>query len=336
MKAVKLLLIGLMASTLFLAGCDEEEFEHASVTFGPTVVYEVTEGASRGVDIQILFSRPLLENGTVTIEATSETAILNTHFEADAPSFGQSQFTLSIPAGSVADTFTVKALNDNAFTEGHVITLSIKETTGGVKSSPDKSITVKVKDSDTPTVRASFDFNSCDNGLPQGFSVVNTPDSKQDKFWDCVPFGMPDESGSDTRGVQVNGYRGDDGMTDSWLLLNTSELSNVNLENYSIVYVGFWTESYYGGSGTIELKYSTDYAGGGDNPLNATWINIPIADQLPPKGSGVENGGFWQRVFVNASVLAGKSNVHLAVHYSGASSSNASSWTVDEMEISGD
>lgn len=336
MKSIKkyFLTFGLLG--VLLSGCDEDEFEQSSVAFEPIASYSLTEGSSQQATVKMRFSRPLDAGAIVTIGFESATAASGVNFEIDAPSFVANEFQINIPSGSVEASFNVKALDDDAFTNGHKIRLYIKNVEGGVRSIAQGEAQINIIDNDTPRIRAKYDFESCVErfAIPEGFTEFRVPGFKSDRGWGCQSFGY-----EDTQGVQASGFGGESGTVNTWLLLNLNNVASIDMSSYSTAYIRFWVESFFGGAGIIELKFSTDYPGGvDDNPEDYTWTTLPIADQLPEPGSGQANApdGFWKQIVVDASAMAGKSNIHLAFQYSGASSSSSASWTIDELEIAGE
>lgn len=325
--------IALVASGALFFGCENSELEQSTVAFMPPTALSLSEGSSESATFELVFSRPLDAEGSVTIQVESPTAQQGVHYEPSVTSFLAGEFRVPVQAGSSTATFSIKSLDDDSFTNGHTLTLKVKDVAGGVRSAAGEPAILQITDNDPPTTRATFDFEDCPDRFetPPGFTEERVPGSKTDRGWGCQPFGFVGQ------GVQASGFGGESGIVNAWLLLDLESVETIDLSSYNAFYVGFWVESYFGGSGTIELKYSTEYPGSG-NPEDYTWNILPIASQLPPPGSGQENApdGFWKQIFVDASVLAGQSNVHLALQYNGSSNTSSASWTVDSFTLYGD
>ena len=319
-------------STLFF-GCDDTEFEQSTVAFSSDKVLTLPEGSEEMAEFELLFSRPLDMDGSFTVEITSETAQQGIHYETDITSFVAGRVRVTAPAGSNSASFSIRSLEDEQFTNGHTLRMEVVEASGGVRSSAGNPATLLIEDNDPPTTRALFDFEDCGERYetPPAFTEVRVPGSKTDRGWGCQPFGF------EGQGVQASGFSGESGVVNAWLLLDLDSMPSVDPASYEALFISFMVESYFDGAGTIEMKYSTEYPGTG-NPEDYPWTVLPIAEQLPPPGSGQENApdGFWKEVFVDASQMAGKKNVHIAIQYDGASNTSSASWTIDDLTFYGD
>ena len=119
--------------------------------------------------------------------------------------------------------------------------------------------------------------------------------------------------------AQMNGYSGSAQLNEDWLISPP-----MNLDAYTGEVLSFYTAMNYTGP-VLEVKYSTDYDGGGD-PGTATWTTITAT--LSP--------GSWAWTFSGNIDLSGISGtaVYLAFIYT-SNTTNASTWEVDNVLVTG-
>lgn len=149
-------------------------------------------------------------------------------------------------------------------------------------------------------------FNDC-SFEQRGWEIISLSSNKD---WSCQGFGVENSSAP-----EMNGYGGDTGSKD-YLLSPV-----VDLTTASQPVVGFWTRSYYAGSGQkIKLLVSTDYT---TTVEQANWTELSVT--LPEAGSQV-----WTESLVDLSQFSGE-QARIAFYYEAAD--NYPSWTVDDVKI---
>ncbi|MFD2543088.1 GEVED domain-containing protein [Lacinutrix gracilariae] len=123
--------------------------------------------------------------------------------------------------------------------------------------------------------------------------------------------------------AQINGYGSGSGQRD-WLIYN-SAINFDNLSNASLVID--YQEQYSGNN--VEVFYSTNFNGtfSAANTGSATWTSLGELDELSSSGSwGIDTKT------IDLSGISG-SSVYIGLLYTSASTSNAESWRIDNVEL---
>ena len=169
----------------------------------------------------------------------------------------------------------------------------------------------------TGTVFYTANFQNCSASLSDGFIQYSQEGSI---VWACTVFGRDpnNPTASLANGVQVNGFAGGTNVPNTDWLISPS----FNLTNTTFPLLSFWSRTQFNGE-PLELKVSTDYAGG--DPSLATWIDIN--GKFPGETSNIwtlsEN--------INLTAFKG-ANVHFAFVYH-SSSDDGARWTLDDITI---
>ncbi|WP_161804636.1 GEVED domain-containing protein [Lacinutrix himadriensis] len=123
--------------------------------------------------------------------------------------------------------------------------------------------------------------------------------------------------------AQINGYGSGSGQRD-WLIYN-SAINFDNLSNASLVID--YQEQYSGNN--VEVFYSTNFNGtfSAANTGSATWTSLGELEELSSSGSwGIDTKT------IDLSGISG-SSVYIGLLYTSASTSNAESWRIDNVEL---
>ena len=218
----------------------------------------------------------------------------------DLPENFTSRIMLSQTDGQISTTTIYirfkPTQNTNAEISGY-----ITHTSGKTSS----KLTVKGTEGDPlkqPEVLYSQDFetNCADDWVK--YSVSSNED------WTCDSFGL-----NYSQGIKMNNYQADADSED-WFISPSFDVSG-----YTNPTLQYWLESTYDGS-TLELLYSTDYAGSGDPGL-ANWTQLNDITLT-------EN---WTQLSTELSVI-GQSSFYLAYKYTSILP-NASRINMDDIEI---
>lgn len=329
----------LVTSVFVLDSCDNNVDEQIVVTFGPDFYKSANESSSQAVPVNLNFSLPLYEDAQIKVGIKNNGAVYGTDYITNPPELVAGEIIVLAEVGATTASFSITPINNDEFTEGVTLNLSIEGLNGSLKSMTGQDLTFDIIDDDMPAFLAEFDFENCegDYTIPTPFTEENVPGYKEDRGWGCRPYGLTGN------GVQASAFGGDPGADNAWLLLKMSDVDlnaggKLDISGLSALYLSIWVESFYDGSGTIDLKYSTDYPGSG-NPEDYTWTIVDgFSNQLPPPGSGVANApdGLFVPIFVSLGDIAGEQDAYIAFHYYGGSSSNSSSWTIDDLELYGE
>ncbi|MEM6522499.1 MAG: DUF5689 domain-containing protein [Bacteroidota bacterium] len=166
------------------------------------------------------------------------------------------------------------------------------------------------------------DFENCagagEFNIPENWVEYNAPGTNTDRGWACRPFAR-----SGSWAVQASANSGDAAADDAWLISATA----FDLTSVSNAYLQFYVESFFDGDGGITLLYSSDYDGSGD-PTTGSWTEVTdINSQLPAAGSG----GFVE-ILTNLTGATGN-EIYLAFQFE-STTSNSSSWTIDDLVFS--
>jgi hypothetical protein len=165
-------------------------------------------------------------------------------------------------------------------------------------------------------------------------SIINTNDFETNTFGTWTTYNLASGKNwsvntgtgaySTTHYTNINGYQGSsipDTLENDWLIS-----PGMNLNSYSSEKIIFFTWWNFGSDpNELMLKYSTDYVNG-DPSINCTWTEITFTKPTQAQ-TWLPSG------FIDLSTIEG-TNVHIAFHY--LSTSGPRSWSVDEIEITGD
>lgn len=166
----------------------------------------------------------------------------------------------------------------------------------------------------------SDDFESCSTegqfNIPSNWTEAVVSGNKTDRGWGCR------EEGVTGWAVRASGFGGTTGTENAWLIT----ANPIDMSSASNVFINAMIISQHEGLGNLSLKWSEDYSGTGD-PTTATWNTIDIASQLPDMASGE-----YVQVSINVSSLVGKT-AYIAFQYEGATADDASSWTIDDFQV---
>lgn len=255
---------------------------------------------------------------------TSATWNTLTDIPAQLPAKGSNSYVtvtsdLSAAAGKnvfVAFQFT-GAQHDNS-ASFDIDNISVDATGGGGSGSTDAG---DCDLSGSGTVIVTHDFETCsDFEIPVGFIEEFVTGSKTDRGWGCRPFGR--DGGT---GVQASAFGGEDGDDNAWLIMDP-----IDADAFGEISINFWMESFFSGPGEIKVLYSSDYSGSGDPQVGATWTELAdVTAELPAGGSQV-----FTEVTTAPCDMSG-SSVYIAFQYVGGSSSASSSWTLDDLTVTG-
>ncbi len=119
--------------------------------------------------------------------------------------------------------------------------------------------------------------------------------------------------------AKMSGYAGSNNENEDWLISPAIDLSNETSAMLS-----FQTASSTHSGNNIEVKISTNYAGG--NPYDATWTNISAVLDTSSQSYNWTNSGS-----IDISSFVG-GNVFVAFKYTSTNSA-AKTWEVDNVKI---
>lgn len=320
---------------LFAFGCEEEEFEPATVIFYPTLNLSYLEGELTVNDYDTVYletSRLMEENSQVRIQVTGN-AQYGVNYRTYPPELTEGEVIVEIPAGASQGFFVFYPMNDNVIIGAdYEVSYSITGGSGSIKSASESSFNVVIKDDDRdpadcfPTaateVIVAHDFENCpgDFEIPDGFIEEFVEGAKSDRGWGCRPFGRTGQA------VQASAFGGASGIDDSWLIMDP-----FNAELYSAVELSFFMESFFDGDGEVHVWYSNNYVGSGDPRAEGNvWFEMAnVTEQLPAAGSR----GFVE--ITTAPCLIEGESVYIAFQFVGGTNNNSSSWTIDDLVLSG-
>ncbi|NMM50588.1 hypothetical protein [Marinigracilibium pacificum] len=340
---IQSIFIGLISLMIF--SCEDESLkEQVSVTFGPVynaTLNESTPETTNSKVVTLNFSRVIAADAAVNINVETD-AQYGINYITYPPMVEDNKLTLFAERGQNTASFTVVSLYDGQYTGGNDFSFKLDQFNGEFKSAAGEDFKMSIYDADTPERLALYDFNEYGNyEVPTTpFSVEFTPGYKTDRGWQTRDsFGF-----EDTPGVQASAFGGEAGTDNAWMILNLNEVINestsqpIDPSSLSSLVLSMMVESYFNGTGELQLKYSTDYSGSG-NPENSTWITVDeFSQNLPEKGSGAANApdGYWKEVSADLSDAVGSEKLFIAFHFFNASSSNSVSYTIDNLEIRGE
>ena len=329
-----LLLCSILFLVIGLSGCDDEELEQVVVALTSGQGVTIDEASSTGIELEIRTARPVAEASAILLSFSSSSASYGANYTTSPATLVSNQLRIDFAPGESVRTIQIMPVVDNEFTQGHEINISIAETYGEIIDAVPQSFTLVIEDADAPPALATFDFEECIErfGVPAGFSVEtgDTTQFQNDRQWGCTDFG---EVG---QGVDVNAFNGEPLPSNAWLILNINETANaqgggnIDPSALSSLFFKVSVKSRFSGPGSLRLRYSLDYSGSG-NPDLSTWTEIQdFQGQLPEVDSDT-----WKEVFVSMSEAVGSSQLYIALQYEGATATSATSWTLDNLEISG-
>ena len=121
--------------------------------------------------------------------------------------------------------------------------------------------------------------------------------------------------------AKMSGYEGQAYENDDWLISPA-----LNLDNYDNEILVFLNAMSYTGP-DLELKVSTDYISGSNDPYSATWTTE----------SFTQSPGFFEWIGSGEIDLSGYdgSAVHIAFHFT-CNDQESATWEIDNITISGD
>ena len=317
-----------------MMSCDDDELSQTTVAFTGSKGASISESSTGSVSLTIRTARPVASNSAIVLDFSSTSAAYGTNYTTSPAMLSSNEVRVNFDAGATQATVQFFPIVDGVFTSGHEINVRVKETYGDILDAVDQTFVFQIEDVDVPPTLASFNFENCavDFDAPAEFTVVAVDGFKTDRLWGCTAFGN-----NGTRGVQVNGFGGAAGASNAWMILDLNNTpnaqggGNINPASLSDLYLQFSAQSFFGGPGTIRVKFSSDYTGSGDPEANGTWTEITETQALLPAGGS----RVWQDVFVKLEGAAGLSQVYVALQYVDASTGSAASWSVDDYSILG-
>ncbi|MCX2745763.1 hypothetical protein OO013_17910 [Mangrovivirga sp. M17] len=329
----------------FVACEDESLKEQVTTTFGPEFNATIDESVGNNLnskEVTVNFSRVIAGDAAINIDISSE-SIYGVNYITYPPMVEDGKLTLFAERGETSASFTVTSLHDEKYTGGNNLKFSLDQFNGELKSQAGGSFNLYINDADVPELLTTFTFNEYGNFETPDFPfmVKTVPGFKTDRGWQTRAFFGFDE----TTGLQASAYGGNPGADNSWLILNLNDVvkdsnsENINTSSLEALVLSMMIESYYDGSGELELKYSTDFDSEAENPEDFTWTTVESFSQnLPEKGSGSANApdGYWKKVTADLSEAAGSETLYIAFHFYNASSANSVSYTIDNLEIRGE
>ncbi|MGM0496954.1 MAG: DUF5689 domain-containing protein [Bacteroidota bacterium] len=129
--------------------------------------------------------------------------------------------------------------------------------------------------------------------------------------------------GSSTPYAVMSGHDGEgNNKNEDWLIS-----PRFNLNKFSNEQLSFWNACNYSGS-DLQVKYSTDYPGNGENPNDYTWTDFSGYNLSSGDFTWVESGN------IDLSGIV-SSNVHIAFKYTSTNDSGKT-WEVDDIKILGE
>ncbi|QCK16045.1 hypothetical protein [Mangrovivirga cuniculi] len=328
----------------FIACEDESMKEQVTVTFGPeynATMNESSDGETNSKEVTINFSQVIASDAAVNINVDTD-AEYGINYITYPPMVEDGKLTIFAGRGETTASFTVTSLYDGQFTGGSELSFSLDQFNGEFKSAAGDDYNLTIYDADTPPVITVIDFNEYGNYEVPGspFTVEFVPGFKTDRGWQTrATFGF-----EDTPGVQASAFGGDPGTDNAWMILDLTQVQresnseNLDPSALNSLVLSMVVESYFDGSGELEMKYSTTYPGSG-NPEDYDWTMVNEFNQnLPEKGSGSANApdGYWKEVSANLSDALGSDQLYIAFHFYNASSANSVSYTIDNLEIRGE
>ncbi len=339
-KYIKVLIAAQMAVTvLTLTSCDNNIDEQISVTFGPVFYVSTIESNPQASVVTLNFSKPLYEDAQLKIGVNGNGANYGSDYTTNPPELVAGEIIVFANAGSSSVSFSVSPVDNDKFTNGAKLNFSVAGLNGILKSYAGNDFTFEIIDDDIPPILADMPFDGCTEfQVPEPFFEEIVPGFKTDRGWGCRPFGL-----ADTEGLQASAFGGEPGSDNAWLILNPNDIDlnaggKLDISTLTSFYFKVWIESFFAGSGTIQMYYSFDYPGSG-NPEEYTWeVVAGFESQLPEAGSGGDAGpdGLFVPVFVSLNELIGKEKAFIAIQYEGGSSSSSSSWTLDDVQFLGE
>lgn len=167
----------------------------------------------------------------------------------------------------------------------------------------------------TYLAQKDFQDQSMTSGGWQQFIVTSTPGSYS---WTIQDLGSPGNYYAVASGW--NGSSADD--TELWMVSGSFNLfTAINPE------LNFRNAENFGGP-QLDLMISTDYNGVSDPTTQGTWTSLTSMANWSSGGFAWTNGGP-----VDLSAYNGNSSVYIAFVYTSDASNGASSWEIDEVEV---
>lgn len=321
----------------FAISCEEEEFEPATVAFYPTLNLNYGEGQLTNSSFDTVFLELSRENTVTTqvkLDIMKTNAQYGLNYETYPPEFTEGELTLTFNPGETQTYFVFYPKNDSVIIgEDYEIVYQISNANGIVNSVSDNPLTITIRDDDRdpsdcfPTVATDsliveHDFSNCgeDFSIPDGFVEVFVEGTKSDRGWGCRPFGRTGSA------VQASDFGGQAGVGDSWLVMDP-----FNADAFEQVVLRFYVESFFEGDGEIHVWYSNNYSGSGDpRAEGVVWLEMfNVQEQLPEAGSR----GFNE--IESAPCFMEGQEVYIAFQFVGGTNNNSSSWTIDDIELTG-
>ncbi len=324
---------------LTLTSCDKNIDEQIAVTFGPTFYASAIEDSAQPITVTINFSLPLYEDAQLKIGVNSNGAVYGKDYITNPAELVAGEIIVSAAIGSSSATFTISPVNNEEFTNGNKIDFNVAGLNGILKSYAGNDFTFEIIDDDIPPILTHMPFDGCTQfEVPAPFTEEVVPGFKTDRGWGCRSFGL-----LDTEALQASAFGGDPGSDNAWLILDMDSVDldsggKLDISTLTILYFRVWIESFFSGSGSIQMYYSFDYPGTG-NPEEFTWETVAgFESQLPDAGSGRDAGpdGLFVPIFVSLNELVGKEKAFIAIQYEGGTSSSSSSWTLDDLQFLGE
>lgn len=326
----------LLLPLLVAFSCADEEFEPATVAFYPTLNLQYSEGELTQNSFDTVFletSRLMTERSQVRLNVTGN-GEYGVNYTTYPPELTAGELVVEFEPGAAQSYFVFYPMNDGVIIgSDYEITYTLDNANGNIKSLAPNGFNVVIKDDDRdpsdcfPTVATdstivSHDFENCpgDFEIPEGFIEAFVDGAKSDRGWGCRPFGRTGSA------VQASAFGGEAGIDNSWLIMDP-----FNADLFSEVELSFYIESFFEGDGEVHVWYSNNYVGSGDPRAEGNvWFEmINVQEQLPAAGSR----GFNE--IVTAPCFMEGENVYIAFQFVGGTNNNSSSWTIDDLELTG-
>jgi hypothetical protein len=316
----------LITAMLILFSCREEDYKAATVSFYPTLAGELVEpaeGTGTTANIEVRTSRVLAETSQVNIRISGNGAGYGYSYITNPPQVTPGVVTLTIPAGENSASFSFAAKSDGiSECNGYFYEFEIVGGSKSINSVGQDRFSMFVTDS-SPGLY-DYDFEDC-NTSPVGLTEVRASGDNvmTANVWGCTAFGYPDDA---TRALEANAFSKGAGTANAYAVTPAIDASNLDG-----ICVSAFVYSRFTGNGEIKFLYSVNYSGTGDPEAEGVlWVEMPtINSNLPAAGSRV-----WTAVNAVISELDAD-QIYVAIQYKGGTTSSASSWRIDELQIKG-
>jgi len=307
------------------ASCDEDK---ASFSIQPSLGFESTatnlsETNAGGVRVNLVSNARFTEPVTVTLTITNVGQVQYGVDYTTEPAASGSTLTLTIDADNETPGFFVYPTPGTD--EVRKVLFEISSIVGsGLQLAQASAIThsLSILKVTEPQTIVSYAFEDCQTA-PVGPTERIVAGAMTASTWLCTSFGYPDET---TRATEANAFGKGSGTSNAYLVFPAIDGNTFNELTISMLVYSRFT-----GSGDIKVRYSSNYSGDGDpEAAGVTWTDLEtLNNQLPADGSRV-----WTTVTGTITDVSG-ANFYVAIQYIGATSSSASNWRIDNLEIKG-